>query len=446
MTNLEGRVIRRRVVAAPPGRGPRRPRRPPRAGRPARARRQVRVPLAARGVRRVPPGHRRRPGRLLPASPTSGSTARTASSGRARRRTTPARRGCSPTASPTPTARPGSTPSSTARPARSPTPTTRSTSPPAGTRSTTTPAPRPGWSPRSIERPAAAAAADPPPAGRPARASQPASVLIVESRRGPGRVRRRGRRPTSARTPLFAPFHWGGRQAANLLTNPALDPTSRMPEFKLARRADRRAVARRPDRTDPPQDAGADDQATPRDHRQRHGHRPAARRAGPPRRAGRVRRQPSSARSRTAAYNRILLEPRPRRRGVDEITLKPPAWYAEQGVALLPRAWSSPGSRTPARRLWTADGGEHHFDVAVFATGSLPRVPAGGGADGGRTARSRPASSSTGPWPTASGCGPTPGPAMQRGGRRRRAARAGGGQGAGRPRAATSPSSTPSTP
>ena len=33
---------------------------------------------------------------------------------------------------------------------------------------------------------------------------------------------------------LFAPFHWGGRYAANLLTNPTVDPTSRMPEFKLA--------------------------------------------------------------------------------------------------------------------------------------------------------------------------------------------------------------------
>jgi assimilatory nitrate reductase catalytic subunit len=32
---------------------------------------------------------------------------------------------------------------------------------------------------------------------------------------------------------LFAPFHWGGKQAANVLTVPALDPTSRMPEFKV---------------------------------------------------------------------------------------------------------------------------------------------------------------------------------------------------------------------
>jgi assimilatory nitrate reductase catalytic subunit len=32
---------------------------------------------------------------------------------------------------------------------------------------------------------------------------------------------------------VFVPFHWGGEQAANRLTNPALDPTSRMPEFKV---------------------------------------------------------------------------------------------------------------------------------------------------------------------------------------------------------------------
>jgi assimilatory nitrate reductase catalytic subunit len=32
---------------------------------------------------------------------------------------------------------------------------------------------------------------------------------------------------------VFVPFHWGGLQAANRLTNPALDPVSRMPEFKV---------------------------------------------------------------------------------------------------------------------------------------------------------------------------------------------------------------------
>lgn len=32
---------------------------------------------------------------------------------------------------------------------------------------------------------------------------------------------------------VFAPFHWGGRRAVNQLTNPALDPVSRMPELKV---------------------------------------------------------------------------------------------------------------------------------------------------------------------------------------------------------------------
>jgi assimilatory nitrate reductase catalytic subunit len=33
---------------------------------------------------------------------------------------------------------------------------------------------------------------------------------------------------------LFAPFHWGGKEAANTLISGTLDPVSRMPEFKLA--------------------------------------------------------------------------------------------------------------------------------------------------------------------------------------------------------------------
>jgi assimilatory nitrate reductase catalytic subunit len=32
---------------------------------------------------------------------------------------------------------------------------------------------------------------------------------------------------------VFVPFHWGGAQSANRLTSDALDPTSRMPEFKI---------------------------------------------------------------------------------------------------------------------------------------------------------------------------------------------------------------------
>ncbi len=32
---------------------------------------------------------------------------------------------------------------------------------------------------------------------------------------------------------IFVPFHWGGVSCANTLTNPALDPVSKMPEFKV---------------------------------------------------------------------------------------------------------------------------------------------------------------------------------------------------------------------
>ncbi|MDH6127374.1 molybdopterin oxidoreductase family protein [Kitasatospora sp. GP82] len=56
--------------------------------------------------------------------------------------------------------------------------------------------------------------------------------LAVTSRRGravaPARVTDTVRPDT-----VFMPFHWGGAGRANSLTNPALDPTSRMPEFKV---------------------------------------------------------------------------------------------------------------------------------------------------------------------------------------------------------------------
>jgi len=56
--------------------------------------------------------------------------------------------------------------------------------------------------------------------------------LLIESRRGAVTL---GVELTPDVRPdtLFAPFHWGGDACANLLTNPALDPVSRMPEFKL---------------------------------------------------------------------------------------------------------------------------------------------------------------------------------------------------------------------
>ncbi|XVQ15367.1 molybdopterin oxidoreductase family protein [Spirillospora sp. CA-255316] len=54
----------------------------------------------------------------------------------------------------------------------------------------------------------------------------------VASRRGAATVRARlsdAIRPDT----VFIPFHWAGEGRANLLTNPALDPISRMPEFKV---------------------------------------------------------------------------------------------------------------------------------------------------------------------------------------------------------------------
>ncbi len=57
-------------------------------------------------------------------------------------------------------------------------------------------------------------------------------ALRVVTRRG---VAEAPARITPAIRPdtLFMPFHWGGAGRANTLTNPALDPVSRMPEFKV---------------------------------------------------------------------------------------------------------------------------------------------------------------------------------------------------------------------
>lgn len=53
----------------------------------------------------------------------------------------------------------------------------------------------------------------------------------VSTRRGSAVARVRLTRHIRPDT-LFMPFHWPGEGRANLLTNPELDPTSRMPEFK----------------------------------------------------------------------------------------------------------------------------------------------------------------------------------------------------------------------
>jgi assimilatory nitrate reductase catalytic subunit len=68
--------------------------------------------------------------------------------------------------------------------------------------------------------------------------------LRIESRRGAVQFSVRISADIRPDT-VFAPFHWGGRQAANVLTMPALDPISRMPEFKVC------AVRARPASKDP---------------------------------------------------------------------------------------------------------------------------------------------------------------------------------------------------
>ncbi|HEY2221142.1 molybdopterin oxidoreductase family protein [Actinomycetospora sp.] len=56
--------------------------------------------------------------------------------------------------------------------------------------------------------------------------------VVLRSRRGTARLR--ARLATTIRPDtVFAPFHWSGDQTVNALTNPALDPASRMPEFKI---------------------------------------------------------------------------------------------------------------------------------------------------------------------------------------------------------------------
>ena len=56
--------------------------------------------------------------------------------------------------------------------------------------------------------------------------------MTLVSRRGTATARAKLTRDIREDT-VFVPFHWGGAASINRLTNPALDPTSRMPEFKV---------------------------------------------------------------------------------------------------------------------------------------------------------------------------------------------------------------------
>jgi assimilatory nitrate reductase catalytic subunit len=57
-------------------------------------------------------------------------------------------------------------------------------------------------------------------------------LVELTTRRGRATFRAR-LTPSLREDTVFVPFHWSGDQSANRLTNAALDPTSRMPEFKV---------------------------------------------------------------------------------------------------------------------------------------------------------------------------------------------------------------------
>lgn len=74
------------------------------------------------------------------------------------------------------------------------------------------------------------------------------------------------------------------------------------------------------------------------------------------------------------SYNRILLNRVLEGGDVDEITVKTASWYAEKGVRFSPGITVTRLSHA-AKRLWTSDDREHVWDMAVFATGSVPFIP-----------------------------------------------------------------------
>ena len=225
MTNLEGRVIlRERAVAAA------------RAASAATSTcwpgwrsgwaRRCRSPSSRRRSSPSWAGPRPAAGPTTPASPTSGSVTSTGCSGRARAPGIPGRRGCSPTPSRTTTAARGSSTWTTwARPS-SPARTTRCTSRPGGCSAQY----QSGAQTRRVrDLPDDGIFVELHPMLADRIGADDGDPVVVTTRRGelkaPARVVATIRPDT-----IFVPFHWVG---ANRLTNDALDPSSRMPEFKV---------------------------------------------------------------------------------------------------------------------------------------------------------------------------------------------------------------------
>ena len=231
MTNLEGRVIRRRRALPPPDRRPGRPAVLKRAGRPAGPRPVLLAPTRARSSTScggpAPAGSPTTPGISYeridaeqgvfwpcpsedhPGTPRLFADGFPTPDGRARFIRVEHRD-------------PAETPDADYpvradhRPADGPVP-ERHPDPPGAA-----PVPVPGRSPRRSCTPTW-------PAG-----SASAAADIVELTHPPRRsaVFRAAVTDDIRPDTVFVPFHWGGASAANALTNPALDPHSKMPAFK----------------------------------------------------------------------------------------------------------------------------------------------------------------------------------------------------------------------
>ncbi len=131
---------------------------------------------------------------------------------------------------------------------------------------------------------------------------------------------------------LFAPFHWVGKRAANVPTIGALEPTTRMPEFKVLRgpSAVGGGGSARCDRQ-----AGRDAKEAARDHRQRDGNVSTARPELALREGAQRYEITVFGEEKGGAYNRILLGRVLAGEAPDAIVTKPTSWYERHGVRLV---------------------------------------------------------------------------------------------------------------
>jgi assimilatory nitrate reductase catalytic subunit len=197
---------------------------------------------------------------------------------------------------------------------------------------------------------------------------------------------------------VFAPFHWGGRSSANALTDPALDPISRMPAFKTCAVAVTRVgAAEAGDPTAspsavplvadvPPETVlGGPRRALPREPRTGSRSRlvvvgngmagarfveEVLRRGGGDRFAVTVIGEEPHGN-----YNRILLPPLlAGEKRESDLLLNDHDWYADRGVRL--RAGTTvTGLDRAARQITCSDGTVEPYDHLVLATGSRSFLP-----------------------------------------------------------------------